>query len=350
MAGHGLGRVALFEAISTRVPARLTVLSLAAWKEDLTVHPQQFSAPHFLEHVRATAEAIGAPYSEAATQAVLDAYGPMFAEGAVLWRATDRPGGDLNYRFYARRSTDTVAVARRAGFIAADDRLGDLVQAWNTLYDGTPEQSCDFDAARGLTKTWLYLGGTRPVGDVLAVEPVPLPIRERGPLFHSLGLDFVRHVCVDYDNGTVNLYFRARGPLTEDQCRSFTALAGAAPPDRRLYGEMATFLSQGAYTFSVTLSPGDGAIERVAFYALKLPEGSRPTVGDRLTMFFEKAPSFDPEEMNAVAWSFGSGSGTYIKAERSYCGDLVSLIKGWNTFFSQSETTDPALTAGGEKR
>ncbi|GHD76322.1 hypothetical protein GCM10010317_092620 [Streptomyces mirabilis] len=40
--------------------------------------------------------------------------------------------------------------------------------------------------------------------------------------------------------------------------------------------------------------------------------------------------------MNAVAWSFGSGSGTYIKAERSYCGDLISLIKGWNTFFSQS--------------
>ncbi len=43
-------------------------------------------------------------------------------------------------------------------------------------------------------------------------------------------------------------------------------------------------------------------------------------------------------------------SGTYIKAERSYCGDLISLIKGWNTFFSQSNTTDPALPVRGDGR
>ncbi|MFH8625934.1 aromatic prenyltransferase [Streptomyces vietnamensis] len=314
------------------------------------MQPQQFSASRFLEDVRTTAEAIGAPYSEAATRAVLEAYGPAFAEGAVLWRATDRSDDGLNYRFYARRPMDTVTVARRAGFIAADDPLGDLVQAWNTLYDGTPEQSCDFDAARGLTKTWLYLGGTRPLDDVLGVAAVPDPVREHGPRFHQLGLEYVRHVCVDYSHGTVNLYFRARGPLTEAQCRSFTELAGADAPDEHLYGEMTRFLSQGAYTFSVTLSPVDGTIERVAFYALKLPDGSRPTVGARLTTFFETAPSYDPEEMNAVAWSFGAGSGTYLKAERSHCGDLVSLIKGWNTFFSQSDTTDPVLSSRGEKR
>jgi len=54
--------------------------------------------------------------------------------------------------------------------------------------------------------------------------------------------------------------------------------------------------------------------------------------------------------MNAVAWSFGSRSGTYLKAERSYVGDVISLIKGWNTFFSQSDTTDPVFSSRGEKR
>lgn len=309
-----------------------------------------FSEARFLVDIRATAESIGAPYSEAATRAVLDAYGPAFHEGAVLWRATDRPGDGLNYRFYARRPTDTVTVARQAGFIADDHPLGDLVQSWNTLYQGTPEQSCDFDAERGLTKTWVYLGGTRPLDDVLGVEGAPPALRELGPTFHRLGLDHVRHVCVDYAHRTVNLYFRARGPVTEAQCDSFTALAGAAPPHGPLFDEMATFLSQGAYTFSVTVSPADGSVERVAFYALKLPDGRRPTVGDRLNTFFGTAPSHDPEEMNAVAWSFGGGGGTYIKAERSYCGDLVALIKGWNTFFSQSDTTDPVLTPQGEHR
>ncbi|MGW7544283.1 aromatic prenyltransferase [Streptomyces sp. NPDC054770] len=310
----------------------------------------EFSQSRFLEDIRTTAEAIDAPFSYATTRAVLDAYGPAFSEGAVLLRTTDRTGDDLNYRFYARRPMDTVTVARRAGFIAADDALGDLVQSWSELYDGTPEQSCDFDADRGLTKTWVYLNGTRPLDDVLGVTGVPSLIRERGPAFHRLGLDYVRHVSVDYHRGTVNLYFRAPGPISEAQCARFTALAGAAMPDDRLFKEMATFLSRGAYTFAVTISPATGWTERVAFYALKLPEGRFPTIGGRLSRFFETAPSYDIEDMNAVAWSFGSGSGTYIKAERSYCGDLISLIKGWNTFFSQSNTIDPALPVRGDGR
>jgi len=47
-----------------------------------------------------------------------------------------------------------------------------------------------------------------------------------------------------------------------------------------------------------------GAVERVGFYALKLSLGEFPTiVDDRLSRFFETAPSYDDEEeMNDVAW------------------------------------------------
>ncbi|MFJ6893978.1 aromatic prenyltransferase [Streptomyces hokutonensis] len=148
----------------------------------------------------------------------------------------------------------------------------------------------------------------RPLDDVLGVAGMPSLVRERGPALHRMGLDHVRHVA----------------------CARCTALAG--------------------YTFAVTISPATGWVERTAFYALKLSEGQFPTIGGRLATFFETAPSCDIEDMNAVAWSFGSRSGTYIKAERSYCGDLISLIKGWNTFFSQSNTTDPALPARGDRR
>jgi len=87
-------------------------------------------------------------------------------------------------------------------------------------------------------------------------------------------------------------------------------------------------------------------IERVGFYALKLPQNRFPAIGGRLTRFFSEAPCYDPEDMNAVAWSLGNGQDTYIKAERSYCGDLVPLLKGWNTFFSGEQRQDPALSQG----
>ncbi|MGH1555961.1 aromatic prenyltransferase [Streptomyces sp. L7] len=78
--------------------------------------------------------------------------------------------------------------------------------------------------------------------------------------------------------------------------------------------------------------------------------GQFPTIGGRLSTFFETAPSCDIEDMKTR--SPGPpvpAAGRYIKAERSYCGDLVSCIKGWNTFFSRSNTTDPALPEAGRR-
>ncbi|MGJ7416609.1 aromatic prenyltransferase [Streptomyces cinereoruber] len=185
----------------------------------------RFSRTRFLADLRATATALGAPYSEDVTNTVLDAYAPAFHEGAVLWRTTDRPGAGLDYRFYARRPTDTVTIAQRAGFITGDDPLAGLVRTWSGLYGGAPEQSCDFDAALGPTKTWVYLAGTRPLDDVLGAPGIPGALRRTAPVFHGLGLDHVRHVAVDYRHRTVNLYFRARGPVDPD----------LGPPARRAH-------------------------------------------------------------------------------------------------------------------
>lgn len=306
----------------------------------------EHSPERFLEDIRTTAAAIDAPFSESVNRAALDAYMDGFATGAVLWRTTDRPGDALNYRFYARKRYDTIATAVDAGLLPAGNPLASLVISWSALYGGIPEQSCDFDAGRGLVKTWVYLGGTKPLDDVLGADGVPDTIRQHGPLFHNLGLDHCRHVAVDYTGDTVNLYFRARGPLSDEQCAEFTKMVRTAPPAEQLAAEMRQYLSRNAYTFSVTVSLDTGVLERVGFYALKLPEGEFPTIGERLTRFYEMAPSYDPDTANAIAWSFGEGGKSYIKGERSCYGDLVSLMRRWNTFFSGEDSIDPALRAG----
>ncbi|KAG9245177.1 prenyltransferase-like protein [Calycina marina] len=307
-----------------------------AWTKLHGSHSQSytFSEEQFILDLKKTAKAIGAPYSEEATKTILRAYGDNFRAGAVLWRATNRPGDIVNYRFYERKPFDTVTIAVQNGFLKPDNHLAQLITHWSALYDGTPEQSCDFDSDTGLSKAWVYLGGMRPLDDILGIPDLPEHIRARKPLFEKLGLNLVRHIAVDYRKNTLNLYFRAQGPATPEQITEFTDLAGATHPEPELLKEMLRLLSPSGYTFSVTLKDDTGEIERVGFYALKLPTGVIPEVGERLKTFFEMAPSYDDEEMNAVAWSFGKGGKTYIKAERSYCGHLVELMKTWKSTFS----------------
>ena len=90
---------------------------------------------------------------------------------------------------------------------------------------------------------------------------------------------------------------------------------------------MSAFLFLTGYTFSVTMTVLTGVIKRVGFYVLKLHPNTFPKVGERLKNFFEQAPSYDREEMNAVAWSYRTGGKKYIKTERSYCERLVPLLR-----------------------
>ncbi|WP_327308964.1 aromatic prenyltransferase [Streptomyces sp. NBC_01298] len=288
----------------------------------------QFSPDRFLTDMEATARAIGAGYCPSTTRRMLDVYESGFHEGAVLWRTTSKPAGALNYRFYARRPTDTVAIATSAGLLAPADPMARLIGAWSGLYEGSTEL-CDFDAVDGLVKTWVFLGGMRPMADVLATPGVPQGIRRHEAAFDKLGLTWVRHVAVDYQNQSVNLYFRTIEGFTPAQAERLLALTGAELPEAAVLKDMEGFTAPTGCTFSVTMSAATGRIERVGVYALRLPTGQFPTIGERLEQFFTTAPSHDDEEMNAVAWSFGAQGRQYIKAERSYCGRLVELMRQW---------------------
>lgn len=293
-----------------------------------------FSPVKFIEDLQFVCGIHGAAFSKSHTEQVLQVYEKSFRRGAVLWRITDRPSDSVNYRFYERVSVDTIQPAIEAGLLDPQNPMIPLIQSWSSLFDGIPQQSCDFDAETGLVKAWVYLGGMQPLDAILDAEHVPAAIRQHREVFHSLNLKFVRHVAVDYRACTVNLYFRAPGPLSLEQLTMYSALASSSNIGRAEFEEMSRHLNPAGFTLSVTIDSSSGHIQRVAIYALKVPRENLPVHDQKVLAFFRQAPSYDLEDFNAVAWSFGSGNSTYIKAERSYTGNLVQLSRDWNSALS----------------
>lgn len=286
---------------------------------------------HDLEQLCLT---LGVPYSEQTTKKVLAAYSTSFQRGAVQWRFTDRPGDPINYRFYERETLDTIQPAITARLLDAENPMIRIFQSWARLWDGAPIQLCDFDAQQGLSKSWLYLRGLRKLDEILDAPDVPKTILQHCETFHNLNLTRVRYVAVDFKAHTVNFYFRAPGPLTYEQATKYVALAGSPPPTVPDYEEMSSVLSADGFAFAVTIKVSDGSIGRVGIYAVKFSENAAVASQNRtLGRFFTVAPSYDKEDLNIVSWSYAKSGKSYMKGERSYCGELNQILASWSSDF-----------------
>ncbi|KAJ0416700.1 prenyltransferase-like protein [Aspergillus carlsbadensis] len=301
--------------------------------------PTPFSQSRFLSDLQTACKALNTPYSEPTTLTILKIFAASFARGAVLFRTTDQPNGPLNYRVYERESIDMVSLATEAGLLARNSPLGELVQTWSSLYGTESHQLADFDTAKGLVKFWVFLGGIRPLDEVLNVPSVPECIRRYKTLFESLNLTGVRHTAVDLEKASMNLYFRTPPNLSRDDMDQYTSLAGADRMPDPLFEEINAHFPKSGGTFAVTMDMATGRICRVAFYALRLEESNLPpsAISGRIKAFFQVCPSYEIDEMKALAWSFGDGEKRYVKAEHGYTGDLVGLIRGWGTRMSCGE-------------
>ncbi|KAL0934962.1 uncharacterized protein CTRU02_209553 [Colletotrichum truncatum] len=292
-----------------------------------TVDPTVFSFPRFLKEVEKLCQILNAPFSTSTTEAVLRAYSTHFNNAPVGWRVTSKDSA-LNYRFFQGRSTDTVTIAIQAGFIKPSP-ITDLVQSWTTLFNDEIQHWCDFDTSKGLVKSWLFLGRTRQMEEVLDVEFVPESIRQHMQKFKEHELNRVRTVAVDWHSKTVNLYWRVPGPLSKTQADNLLGLAGCQPLEEAEVVEIGRFSSakDGSFAFAVTISLESGEIGRAAFYATKLLRGNLPAISERLETFLEHAPDYDPEEWITIGWGFIKGGGKYMKAEKSYCGKFMEKVK-----------------------
>lgn len=287
----------------------------------------KFDPVRFLTDFKSTADAIGASYSESSILEALKTFKNCFQDGAVIWRTTNRENDPVNYRFYLQQRLDTIEIATKGGYIEPGNQMARLITSWSALYNGDTQQWCDFHPETGLAKTWVNLKGRRPLDDILNAPEVPPCVRAHRPTFHSLGLELVRFLAVDYEGSTMNLYFTAPGPLSETQAAQYTALAQCKPPTEEEFRDMRSFLNPQGFAFAVTMKYDTGVITRVAFYALNLPENQLPVVNDRVLAFFAAAPSYDKQQTRNVAWSFGLGDKKYMKAESSYVGELATVLK-----------------------
>lgn len=292
----------------------------------LTETPASFSTTRFLDDLIKTSDAIGAPYSKTAISTVLKVFEECFTQGVVTWRATDRPGDALNFRIYLRRQLDTISIATEAGLLEPDNKMARLLNSWAALYTGEALQWIDFDPKKGLAKTWLNVKGRRPIDDILNTPEVPASVRAHGPMFHSVGLETVTFLAVDYHSQTMNLYFAGPSPMTKTQAAQYTNLVGCSPPTDQEFKEMSTFLSPGAFPFAVTMEYETGRITRVAIYAMALSPERLPTVEDRISKFLSEAPSYDQHQSINVAWSYGLGGSKYMKADSSYIGEQTVIM------------------------
>lgn len=293
-----------------------------------------FSPSRFLDDLKHVCHVCQAPYSEEMTRKVLDAYASSFSRAAIQLRVTDRPGDAVNYRFYERKSINTIKPAMAAKMLDPQNPMIKIFESWSDLYGGAPVQLCDFDAEKGLVKAWIYLTGLRPLDDILDAPGIPVTVGHYRETFRSLQLSRVRYVAVDFYAHTVNLYFRAPGPLTLEQAAQYAALAGSPAPSPAQYTEIAKFLNPSNFAFGVTIDSLTGSIKRVAIYAVKLATGNFPTIGQRISTFFQEVPSYDQEDVNIIAWSFGRGGSTYMKAEKNYCGELAQVLTSWHSDMS----------------
>ncbi|MFJ4478799.1 aromatic prenyltransferase [Streptomyces xanthochromogenes] len=293
----------------------------------------------FLRDIRATATLLDAPFSETATRQVLTAYADRFADDTVIWKTTEKPDSGLVYRFYSRTQHDTLTTALRHRLIPAETDTTRFLRHLAHWRGSSATFSCDFDAHDGLAKTYVFLAATTPAEALWAEPFTPTSLTQHRQLFHTAGLTYLRFIALDHPTDNLNLYFRAAGPITEAQYTALLHLPGAQRPKPEVFRDIAAFLPQD-FTVAVTLA--QGRIARTGLYAPGLPQTSWPALPQRLHRFLTDAPSLDTPSTHVAAWSFGTGKGTYMKAEKSYRGDFAALLRDW-THTSRSRQTDPVL-------
>jgi 4-hydroxyphenylpyruvate 3-dimethylallyltransferase len=301
-----------------------------------------FSDVQFMADAAALATALDAPYQEDSTRKVLEVYGSHFQTGAVLWKTTDRPGDRLYYRFFARERTNTVDTALSAGLIRPSI-LTEIVAQWSDKLGPEMIESCDFDLADGLAKTWVYLGGMRPAELVLDV-PALAAVGKNLPALLKVGLSHVRFAAVDYRSSTINVYFRGRGPLTQERATEVLAAVGIDAPDETSTVHMAEVMPTD-FCLAVTFAVDTGVARRACFYSLGIPETNIPPIPERIATFFKAAPCQDEEVIRALGWSYGTVGQSYIKAEHAYCGDMAARLRDWDCYLAGSDQRDPILEA-----
>jgi 4-hydroxyphenylpyruvate 3-dimethylallyltransferase len=297
------------------------------------IDPTPYEPARFLEHLRATAAILGAPFSEAATRQALEVFDPEFGSCVVQTKAGCKPGSGLYYRFFYNGTADLNRRAQRAGMMPAE--RAPLVTLQDEVLAAFPRATragLDFDAGSGLAKVWTFTGGPVPVDHLSELGAIPQSVRAHADLFERHALRDVFFVASDYQKGTMNVYFGWDPACrTERWIKRLVRETGGEPlPEELLRDILHSQAVSGGV--GMTFSWGRPELLRWCLYSLEVPYDDGifspvrlPMLPERLARFRREAPTLNETPQYNVAWSFGR-AGYYVKLEKSYARDATYFL------------------------
>ncbi|HIK30783.1 MAG TPA: hypothetical protein IGS17_13750 [Oscillatoriales cyanobacterium M59_W2019_021] len=282
-------------------------------------------------------------YSESVIGQILDIFGDKFSQQVIDLKTTTKTRKKRGFYFryleenshgfaWERAKTSKILVNQNR---AVDRLVPEIYDTLSLLADGV-----DFEVNYGLTKIWQFPKTSLSVEAALKISSLPKSVHLYTEFFNKYHLDIIHLFAADYQNNSMNLYFTIVHPdyKTPQLYRNLLSELNFEIPSYEVL-EILTQTGSMAFTFNWTSC----AIERLCCYIGGFNRKNTPKNIDPLvTTFVQNCPSLVTDPDFILGWSFGSkeSSGTYLKMEIDYSGNVVSffykLLKDSHTTNQQS--------------
>ncbi len=303
----------------------------------------EFETGQYLRDLAFTADLLGAPRDADMCRQVVETFEPEFQKHVLQWKATDRPGDGLFYRFLSTDREDLVTRAQAAGLVKpAHPALLSLQREALTTFPEAVRSGVDFEAVHGLSKVWTYTT-PKPLDEILQLQSLPPALREQRDALHQAGLSLVGFLASDFVNQSMNIYFawhpEQRNREWLNRMWERTREAGPAESTFRDILESQDEISGIGMTFDWS-SPTP---LRWCVYCFAVPFGGGqpgvrvPTLPERLRRLRDEAPTLNHESCYHMAWSFGP-TGPYMKLEKNYAKDVDHFLATERALVFRAET------------
>ncbi|MFE5565685.1 aromatic prenyltransferase [Amycolatopsis japonica] len=287
--------------------------------------PTGFDAGRFLGDGSRLAAAIGAPWHSERVRRTVEVFEERFHTEPTEWKTHSRPGDHLYYRFIDRKRRDNVETALRSELIG-ESASTRFLRSWYERFGPAATASCDFRGDGALAKTWIFLGRSKPVEEVLDHRTVPNRLRAKVHVLKEAGMTEVFFVALDHVQGSVNLYFKDRGTVPLERPMEVLTNLGFSVPGAATVGAIRATEPNVGFPISITFSLEREKPVRACVYSLGIPEDRIPAVPERISRFLAAAPCYSADTCVAVAWSIGAGDNAYLKAGKAYTGDMIGYM------------------------
>jgi Aromatic prenyltransferase Orf2 len=276
-----------------------------------------------------SAQLSGVAYSEATIDRVFESFGDKFTHQIVDFKTTTKPLPKRGFYFrYMEENEECFAWNRacKSGLLPNQNRQVDRLVP--EIYENFPlmADGIDFEVNYGLSKIWQFTKDVFPVEQAFKIDSMPNSLIYNANFFKKHHLNTLCIFGADYQHNSMNLYFQAdsKSHKTSHFYRNILQdLNFTVPSDSTLE----LFTKTGG--ISVTLTWDSNKIERVCFYIPGFKRENISAYSDSSMMkFVSKCPSLVREPDFILGWSFGlkDRSGTYLKLEIDYSGNVLSLF------------------------